>query len=94
MLAETCLVILALCVLSSLYLSMRHVTVSDFWTFGDDYLCRQAEAMASGSRQVLEEEGTVVEFNENGHVRQAGTIAFGRRKIIIELGGGRLVHHE
>lgn len=92
LLAETCLVILGLSILSSLYLSMREVEIDGYWQFGDAYLDEQSEAILNiEPRQYVYEEG-VVDINEKGNVANPGTIHFENRKIIVELGGGRLVY--
>ncbi|MBR4444303.1 MAG: hypothetical protein IKS37_00210 [Solobacterium sp.] len=93
-LTEVCLVLVVLSFLSLLQLRMRPSCDVQRNAFAMRYLYEQSEAMRSASiREYTEEEsGKTVRFNGRGNVSSAGTVWFGDQlRLIIELGGGRLV---
>ena len=92
---EMCIVILGISLLAVIVQPAHEFSEEVYLTFGDSYLKTQSEAIVSAwDRQYISADGKVVLFNENGNVRRAETLSFGRqkKKIIIELGGGRLVY--
>jgi hypothetical protein len=93
LLAEVCIVLLALGLFSSLSLSLIEMKDPAGYRFCDRYLRVQSEALCEGKEKEFEENGEVIGFNEKGNVRQARTLYFDtiHRKVVIELGGGRLI---
>ena len=91
-----CIGILGIMVLCTLSLMFRAVSYADK-LFPDTYWYIQSVSMVSGERQTIENEGdydsyTDIIFNLKGHVTQAQTLIFENgRKLVIEVGGGRLV---
>lgn len=91
-LAEVCLVIMMLSVFMMLCTPVSEVSLSSIYRFPDEYLLKQSEALCRRKQTVYEDDaGNTVIFNRSGNVRSARTLNFGKRKIVIELGGGRLV---
>ena len=95
-LLEVCIVILAMSVLTLLFLPVREMEVSSFYTFPDAYLLAQSEAIRKAEKTMYYSDSPQVpdiSFNEKGNVNKAMTLRFPDRaqEIIIELGGGRLV---
>ncbi len=91
MLSELCIVIFGIGILMTLSLPVHEVDLS-YYTYGDAYLKQQALSLAEAAHTTYEADNPVT-FNANGNVTQAKTIYFqSNRKIIIELGGGRIVY--
>lgn len=94
-LVELCIVITGISVLACMSLPMREFSQDDYEVFGDGYLKTQSEAiLSSQDKEYISPGGKAVRFNEDGNVQKAETVRFGKKnkKIIIELGGGRLVY--
>lgn len=92
--AELCAVVLGISLLTCIFGQMREFHDDGYHAFADGYLEKQSEAIVlSKDQKYLSEDGKEVQFNENGNVQKAETLVYGKsdRKIIIELGGGRLV---
>lgn len=92
---EMCIVLLGITLLACILPVIHEFHDDGYLTFGDAYLRTQSEAIVTArDQQYISAEGKVVVFNENGNVRRAETLSFRKRKkkIIIELGGGRLVY--
>lgn len=92
---EVCVVILGITVLTCMIQPVREFQKDGFDSFGDSYLQVQSEAILKArDREFVSEDGKAVVFNEKGNVQKAETLPFDRKrkKIIIELGGGRLVY--
>lgn len=93
-LAEMCMVILILSVLTAIYLPCAEFGSADYYAYADAYLLKQSEAMAGAySTEFASDQNGSVYFNEKGNVRSAMTLHFTNqeRVIVIELGTGRLV---
>ena len=92
MLNEILIVLLMLGTLTAFAPPVRMMESDERRIFPACYLLAQSEAIASSlPRDFVSAQG-VIHFNENGNVRKAGTLHFSNgRKIVIELGGGRLV---
>lgn len=94
-LLEMMIVILCLGVFASMslpVLSEQEMIQRFLWPGG--YLQMQARAMALAENQEYVDSSRklpVIYFNEKGNVKRAQTVYPGGKKIIIELGGGRLV---
>lgn len=94
MLAEMCIVLLGIGMLGALCIPVHEFSESDYYGFADGYWQKQSEAIAHGESRCYETGGgDQIWFNEKGNVNQAKTITKGQknRRIVIELGGGRLV---
>ena len=93
-LVEMCVVLIILSVLSLLWIMVRHVPAADRSAFASRYLYEQSEAMIKARRWEYtdEDRGETVHFNEKGNTDSPRTIRFAEDvRLIIELGGGRLV---
>lgn len=93
-LAEMCIVLIILSVLSLLWIMVRPVPAAERSAFASRYLFEQSEAMIRAHRRTYtdEDHGETVHFNEKGNTDSPRTIRFGEDvRLIIELGGGRLV---
>lgn len=93
--AEVCAAVVGITVLACIFRPIRGFNKDSFHTFGDTYLEAQSEAIAaSEDRDFISEDGRRVHFNADGNVQKAETLQFGKKgkKIVIELGGGRLVY--
>lgn len=94
-LLEMMIVILCLGVFASMSLPMiseEEIVQRFLWPGG--YLQMQARAMALAEYQEYADPSgnlPMIFFNEKGNVKRAQTVYPGGKKIIIELGGGRLV---
>ena len=96
-LAETCMCVCLLSVMT--LLTLTHMPHTDYsaLSFPDRYLAAQMQAIHESVRTECSDpdhpEIPTVTFNEAGNVNKARTIpiTFRGRDIIIELGGGRLV---
>ena len=95
MLAETCIVILALSTLFALVVPVHEFRNNAYMTFPASYLLHQSYALASAQEhEMVTDSGIRIIFNEKGNIRKAMTIPFENgRRIVIELGGGRLVRY-
>lgn len=89
---DLCATVLALALMTIIYLPSTSLKNADSCTFGDSYLQKQSTAIAKRERGEYNDEDASVSFNEKGNVSQAQTITKGSRQIVIELGGGRLVY--
>ena len=87
-LAELCIAVWILGMLTLCALPFAGIRPADIWSFPDEYLCVQSRAVLQ-SRPQQTEDG--IAFNEHGNINLARTLHFGDRQVIIELGGGRLV---
>ncbi len=87
-LAELCIAIWILGMLTLCALPFAGIRIADIHSFPDEYLCVQSRAMLQ-SRPQQTENG--ITFNEHGNVNLARTLHYGAKQVIIELGGGRLV---
>lgn len=90
LLVDTCIAMLAIAVMTMLYLPCTEFGDKEEYTFADAYLEVQSRAMAERQGQELGD-GTL-SFNEKGNVDRAMTVQKGNHDIVIELGGGRLVY--
>lgn len=95
-LLEACAVLILLGIVSLFFLPVKSEEISAWHTFPDGYLQKQSEAIRRAEHTVYEPEDgkmPVIEFNEKGNIRKAMTLYFPERsgRIVIELGGGRLV---
>lgn len=94
-LVEVCVVLLGITVLTCVIQPFREFQKDAYDTFGDGYLQTQSEAILTArDKEFVSDDGKAVMFNEKGNVQKAETVDFDqkRKKIIIELGGGRLVY--
>lgn len=82
MLVECCIVLVAVSVMTLLVIPSHEFSRNNKYLFQSDYLYHQSTAI---------KERFAVIFNENGNVNQAKTVDVNGKKIVIELGGGRLV---
>lgn len=63
----------------------------DYYAFSSHYLYTQSEAIRKGQKEYIDENH--ISFNSLGNVNKAQTIQFSNnKKIIVELGGGRLAY--
>ena len=93
-LLECVLVLLVMAALAPLALQPDMSETMQYHAFADEYLLEQTEAMAAAESRPVDLPGAEgIHFNGAGNVSQARTITFPGRdsRIIIELGGGRLV---
>lgn len=92
-LGECCIVILLLSIFTALWLPVCELSDTDYYTFPDNYLFYQSEAIKEHKRTDFETGSHHGAFNRKGDVYLAETLSFlhGRKRIIVELGGGRLV---
>jgi len=92
---ELCLALTILSTLMLLCIPYWHAPDLDWLNFADEYLRLQSEALLSAQPQQQDIRGQKIGFNEKGNVNQARTLRLssgsGVRRMIIELGGGRLV---
>lgn len=93
LLAETCIAVMAVSMLSLLYLQFPSFDAEGYYRFSDSYHLTQSCAMLTAHSEVFHHPAAEVYFNGSGNVRSAATVHFPNRncKIIIELGGGKLV---
>lgn len=94
MLAELCIVVLGIGMLGALCIPVHEFSESDYYGFADGYWYTQSNAILNREHEsYTTEDGEEIHFNEKGNVSQAQTITKGKRnrRIVIELGGGRLV---
>jgi len=92
MLAEMCIVLIAVVSLTLIYLPASDFKNAESYTFGDSYLMTQSDAIIHAQRTSLDDPEVNVVFNQKGNVDQAMTISKGNKTIVIELGGGRIVY--
>jgi hypothetical protein len=92
MLAEMCIVLIAVVSLTLIYLPASDFKNAESYTFGDSYLMTQSDAIVHAQRTSLDDPEVNVVFNQKGNVDQAMTISKGNKTIVIELGGGRIVY--
>lgn len=94
-LVEMCIVILSLSTLALICLPAHEFSQGEWYLFPSMYWNIQSQSILnSEERQIEVEDGYIVYFNEKGNVKQAKTLTIGERKIVVELGGGRLVEKE
>lgn len=92
LLVELCIVTLSLGFITCLCMHSYETEQAAYYEFSDEYLCKQSEAIAKSQKMEMSVDfGSPITWNEDGNVNQARTICFGKKKIIIELGGGRIV---
>lgn len=97
LLTEMCIVLISLSLLCAICIPARTFNEDAWYLFPSGYLVAQSNAiLLSDNVEYDPEEGPSVIFNANGNVQQAKTVNLGERdrRIIIELGGGRLVQKE
>jgi competence protein ComGC len=87
---EMCITIMVIAIMTVLYLPCVQAHDTEQYTFSNAYLERQSEAICEREHRELEDDSEIA-FNAKGNVNRAATLTKGNRKIIIELGGGRLV---
>lgn len=97
MLGEMCIVLLSLSLLCAICIPAHEFNEEAWYLFPSGYLVAQSEAIRQASYTEYQPEvGETVVFNAVGNVNQAKTVDLSekQRKIIIELGGGRIVQKE
>lgn len=93
MLNELLIVITGIALLASLCGPITVSVDSEYHTFSTGYLLAQSEAIVRAQRaEFTSDNGQMVSFNAMGNVPYPRTIHFDHHDIVIELGGGRLVH--
>ncbi|MCR4950351.1 MAG: hypothetical protein K6A40_03385 [Solobacterium sp.] len=87
--------ILALSTLFVLVVPVHEFKAAPYMTFPASYFLHQSYALASArEHEMVTENGIRICFNEKGNIRKAMTIPFeDGKRIVIELGGGRLVRY-
>lgn len=94
-LVEMCIVILSLSTLTLLCLPAHEMSHADWYLFPSIFWKKQSASILYCEENELEtEDGFIVHFNAKGNVSQAKTISIGEKKIVVELGGGRLIEKE
>ena len=100
-LTEMLLTLFLLCMLTLLVLPYRQSTGQSYDCFPDQYLYLQSDALRRAEdtdyEDPLGELFLPIHFNGSGNVDLARTLPFtvrGYERIVIELGGGRLVFYE
>lgn len=91
MLVECCIVLVAVSVMTLLVIPSHEFSKNNKYLFQSDYLYHQSTAIKEAKHIIFQWDKTAVIFNENGNVNQAKTVDVNGKKIVIELGGGRLV---
>ena len=91
MLVECCIVLVAVSVMTLLVIPSHEFSKNNKYLFQSDYLYHQSTAIKEAKHITFQWDKTAVIFNENGNVNQAKTVDVNGKKIVIELGGGRLV---
>ena len=86
MLVECCIVLVAISVIPS-----HEFSRNNKYLFQSDFLYHQSTAIKEAKHITFQWDKIAVIFNENGNVNQAKTVDVNGKKIVIELGGGRLV---
>lgn len=97
LLSEMCIVLLGISTLIAICIPSHVFQEESWYLYPSAYLVKQSEAILTSSYQEYDPEvGPGVVFNETGNVQQAKTVDLfeADRKLIIELGGGRLVQKE
>ncbi len=93
-LVECCIVMVALSIFVLLAIPAHDFANRAWYLFPATYYKIQSEAILFGKRRHISYEDIAeIDINMHGNVKQAKTITFpnDKRKIVIELGGGRLV---
>lgn len=91
-LIEMCIVVLSLSTLTLVCLPSFELKNTAWYLFPSRYFHKQSESILNSEENEVEcEDGYIIYFNDKGNVRSAKTITIGKRKIVVELGGGRLV---
>lgn len=94
-LVEMCIVILSLSSLTLVCLPAFELSNTEWYLFPSRYFHEQSKSILESEENEVEmEDGDVIHFNNKGNVRSAKTIRIGNRKIVVELGGGRLVEKQ
>ncbi len=92
-LLEMLIVLSIVCLFFTITLFHRTSIDEDYYSFSSKYLYLQSEAMRKAEKVSLEDYD--IYFNSKGNVNRAQTLSFSNfKKIIVELGGGRLVQEE
>ena len=91
MLVECCIVLVAISVMTLLVIPSHEFSRNNKYLFQSDYLYHQSTAIKEAKHITFQWDKIAVIFNENGNVNQAKTVDVNGKKIVIELGGGRLV---
>lgn len=91
MLVECCIVLVTISVMTLLVIPSHEFSRNNKYLFQSDYLYHQSTAIKEAKHITFQWDKIAVIFNENGNVNQAKTVDVNGKKIIIELGGGRLV---
>ncbi|MGM9941107.1 MAG: hypothetical protein ACI32N_03860 [Bulleidia sp.] len=93
MLSELLIVITGISLLASMCGPLAVSVDTEYHTFSTGYLLAQSDALVHSMRsEFVSENGQRVSFNAMGNVPYPRTIHFENHDIVIELGGGRLVH--
>lgn len=89
----TLLEMLIVLVIMSIFLLLTGIYKVDYdeeyYLFPSIYLYNQSEAMLKAEKVYMDDYD--ISFNSEGHVNRAQTLYFINKKIVVELGGGRLV---
>lgn len=91
MLVECCIVLVAVSIMTLLVIPSHEFSKNNKYLFQSDYLYHQSNAIKEAKHTAFQWDTIAVIFNENGNVNQAQTVEVNGKKIVIELGGGRLV---
>lgn len=94
-LVEMCIVMLSLSTLALICLPAHEFSQGEWYLFPSKYWKKQSDSILNGEdNQIESEDGHIIYFNQKGNVRQAKTLQIGNRKLVVELGGGRLLEKE
>ncbi len=89
-LLEMLIVLSIVCLLFTITLTSKTHIDEDYYSFSSKYLYLQSEAMRKAEKISIDDYD--IYFNTKGNVNRAQTLTFSNfKKIIVELGGGRLV---
>lgn len=87
MMMLTLMILAAMC---TLVLKKETNVDTDYLSFINNYLDKQAYSLTNYQRQEILEEN--ITFNKLGHINKANTINKGNHKIIIHIGNGYLTY--
>jgi len=87
---EVCIAVLAIAVMTLLYLPCTSFRNFDFYLFGDAYMEQQSTAICQRKPISWDSGNMVIGFNEKGNIHQPMTYEIDDHEIVLELGGGRL----
>ncbi len=90
-LLEMMITLCIMCIFLMITLIERTKVDEDYYAFSSHYLYTQSEAMRKAQKEYIDDKN--ISFNALGNVNKAQTLQFSNnKKIIIELGGGRLAY--